>query len=266
MLTFLIPALKAAWPDLFASVLNLTGTVYREQPGRRTLEFTLQGKCYFAKIHTGVGWQEIFKNLLQGRLPILSAIPEYLAIPRLQELKLDTLTLAGFACRGWNPARLQSFVITEALQDTVNLETFCKSWRNLPASLKIILIKRLAAIARCLHTNGINHRDFYLCHFLIRPALLGVPTKMPIYVIDLHRAQIRSQIPRRWQIKDLAGLYFSAMDIGLSKRDIWRFMRCYQGQTLRVILAKEIPLWQAVKQRAQQLYLKHQTVECNDQA
>ncbi|USE76561.1 lipopolysaccharide core heptose(I) kinase RfaP, partial [Escherichia coli] len=32
-----------------------------------------------------------------------------------------------------------------------------------------------------------------------------------------------------WRDKDLIGLYFSSMNIGLTQRDIWRFMKVYFG-------------------------------------
>ena len=34
--------------------------------------------------------------------------------------------------------------------------------------LKRVLVQRIATIARTLHGAGMNHRDFYLCHFLTR--------------------------------------------------------------------------------------------------
>ena len=46
-------------------------------------------------------------------------------------------------------------------------------------------------------------------------------------MIDLHRALIREQLPKRWVIKDIAGLYYSAMGIGLTSRDIQRFIWQY---------------------------------------
>jgi len=59
---------------------------------------------------------------LQFRLPVLGARNEWLAIQRLQRLDIDTMTLVGYGERGSNPAQRQSFVITEALEETVSLE------------------------------------------------------------------------------------------------------------------------------------------------
>ncbi|MST95429.1 MAG: hypothetical protein EXS33_09230 [Pedosphaera sp.] len=42
---------------------------------------------------------------------------------------------------------------------------------------------------------------------------------MELFVIDLHRAQLRDRVPARWLVKDLGGLLFSALDCGLTRRD-----------------------------------------------
>ena len=70
-------------------------------------------------------------------------------------------------------------------------------------------------------------------------AFTGREDELKISVIDLHRAQIRAKVPRRWRDKDLIGLYFSSMNIGLTQRDIWRFMKVYFGMPLRKILSLE---------------------------
>jgi len=210
--------------DLFDRMMAMEGEVVRELAGRRTLRFIMDGKGFFIKIHRGIGWKEIFKNLLQLRLPVLGARNEWLAIKRLEELGIDTMTLVGYGSRGRNPARIDSFVITEELEHTVSLEDFCRNWTTEPPGpkLKHALIEKLAAVSRQLHQNGVNHRDYYICHFLLDLSGLGNsfhPDWHKVYLIDLHRVQLRKRTPKRWIVKDLAGLFFSAMDIGLTSRD-----------------------------------------------
>lgn len=105
--------------------------------------------------------------------------------------------------------------------------------------IKRILIARVATMVRKMHAAGINHRDCYICHFLLHLPFTGREDELKISVIDLHRAQIRAKVPRRWRDKDLIGLYFSSMNIGLTQRDIWRFMKVYFGMRLRNILSLE---------------------------
>ena len=55
--------------DPFDEVERLQGEVFRQVASRRTIRVALDGNHYFAKIHHGVGWREIFKNLLHLKLP-----------------------------------------------------------------------------------------------------------------------------------------------------------------------------------------------------
>jgi hypothetical protein len=241
--------------DLFKQIMAMHGETYRELENRRTQKITLGNKHYFLKQHFGIGWKEIFKNLFQLRLPVLGAKNEWLAIQRLHRLNIATQTIVGYGSQGCNPASIQSFLITEELPQHTHLEDFCKDWVKNPVSfqLKHRLIQQVAQIARTLHEHGINHRDFYLCHFLLPQG----KNDDKLYLIDLHRAQIRHRTPERWVIKDLAGLYFSSKDIGLTTRDLLRFIKEYRNKPLRDVLNKEAVFWQKVKQRGNKLYEQH---------
>ncbi|MEX0615140.1 MAG: lipopolysaccharide core heptose(I) kinase RfaP, partial [Methylophaga sp.] len=158
--------------DIFAVVRELDGEIFRDKEGRRTLRFQFAGKSYFLKYHAGIGWREIIKNLLQGRLPVVSARNEWQAVQALEKAGIDTMTLAGYGERGRNPATRESFVITEDLTQTMSLEYVGDQWQQKPPSLqtKRLLIEKLANISRKMHAAGINHRDYYLCHFLLDEA------------------------------------------------------------------------------------------------
>jgi hypothetical protein len=249
--------------DAFDTIMQLDGELFRDMDNRRTLRFTLGGKRYFLKAHYGVGWREIFKNLLQLKLPVLGARNEWLAIQRLESLGVETMHLVGSGRRGWNPASQESFVITEALEDTRSLEDFCAAWENTPPTtnaeirLKRELISRVARAARLMHAGGMNHRDFYLCHFLLdcsANALEQPLESLHLYLIDLHRAQLRRHTPARWIIKDIGGLYFSAMRIDLTRRDLFRFMMAYRDKPLRVTLSEDAGFWEQCRKRAHALY------------
>ena len=241
---------RAGMREVFA----IQGEVFREPPGagRRTLRFERDGIGYFLKLHWGVGWREIFKNLFSLRLPVLGARNEWLAVQRLEKLGVETMRLAGFGEEGLNPARRRSFVITRELEDTISLEDYCADWIGRPPDpvVKWALIRRVAEMTARLHAHGINHRDLYICHFLLQRPWAGPQQPLHLYLIDLHRVQIRRSIPRRWRVKDLAALYFSALHIGLSRRDLCRFIRCYSGTSLATALGEQGSLWRDVEQRA----------------
>ena len=138
--------------------------VYRNKEGRKTLRFECRGTPYFLKLHTGIGWAEIFKNLLQLRLPVLGARNEYEAVNKLQNLGVDTMSVAAYASEGSNPAAIRSLIVTDDLVATISLEDYCSDWARHPpdAAVRLALIKKLADSASRMHGAGINHRDFYL--------------------------------------------------------------------------------------------------------
>ena len=141
------------------------------------------------------------------------------------------MTLVGYGERGSNPARKQSFVITEALEETESLEDFCAAWEQNPPvtragiRLKRELIKRVARVSRLMHTHCINHRDYYICHFLL---------------------DVSADV--------LTVLYFSSMRIGLTRRDLFRFMKVYRDTTLRATLREDGRFWSRCRLRACSLY------------
>jgi len=245
----------------FDELMALDGEMYRQVARRKTFKFTLNNHDYFAKIHKGVGWREIIKNLVQGRLPVLGAINEYEAINALTKLGIKTMTLAAYGQRGSNIAELDSFVITESLEPSVSLEDYCADWTNEkpPLKLKRALIQRVATITRQIHAAGINHRDLYICHFLLKENELDVLADfndVQLYLIDLHRVQMRPKTPTRWLIKDVAGLYYSSMSIGFTKRDFYRFIREYTGNELRAEFSNNMDFWSKVESKALYLYSK----------
>lgn len=255
--------------DLFEQVLSLQGDEYRNMDGRRTLRFEREGRGYFAKLYSGIGWPRILKSLLTLRKPpVLTATNEWRAIRKLEELGVETMTLVGYGERGNSPAHRQSFIITEELVNTESLEDFCRDWPQNPPDIRLkrALIERLATMSRKLHDHGVNHRDYYLCHFLLDVSAgrdQVDPEQLHLYLIDLHRVQFRRCLPYRWRLKDLAALYFSTMEIGLTRRDLYRFIRSYTQQPLRQALEDHSRLWQQIERRGAQLlarfYRKYQS-------
>lgn len=227
--------------DPFEEVKKLQGEVFRELETRRTLRFELAGKSYFLKWHRGTAMKEVVKNLLSLRMPVLGADREWNAIHKLRDVGVDTMCGVGYGEKGLNPVRKVSFIITEDLTPTISLEDYCADWVNNPPQRRVkrMIINRVATMVRKMHLAGINHRDCYICHFLLHLPFDGNEENLKISVIDLHRAQMRSQVPLRWRDKDLIGLYFSSMNIGLTQRDIFRFLKVYFAKPLRDILHDE---------------------------
>jgi len=271
-MTYLRDDLKTLFPertvDEFMAIEGVT--VKQEVASRRTYRFERDGRAFFIKAHFGVGWREIFKNLLLLKRPILGAENEWQAIRRFQlpEIGIETMNLAAGGKQGWNPARQRSFIMTDALDETIALEHWLpelEKWSNRPERLRLkrAIICRLGDIGRRLHENGMNHRDFYLCHFRLdmsKANPLPDADDLHIYLMDLHRVEQYEKLPERWAVKDIAGLLFSALfdskGIILNRSDIIRFIEAYTGENWRDSLSNRHDFWLAVLARIKRIYKK----------
>ncbi|SDK39674.1 heptose I phosphotransferase [Methylophilus rhizosphaerae] len=240
----------------FDEFMALEGEIFRAVKDRQTHKVMLDGEPVFIKKHYGVGWTEILKSLLSLKWPVLGARNEWQAIHKLNAIGIATTPLLAYGMRGCHPAHKQSFVVTRDLGDIVTLETLCADWEQQPPPLAIKreLIRKVAELASNFHMHGMWHRDFYLCHFALKREAMAT-NDLRLYLMDLHRVEMHDDLPAGKRLKDLAGLYFSAMHIGLTKRDVLRFLKSYYQQSLRQIL-KNRRFLQSVEQRAMQLDAK----------
>lgn len=251
------PPFSTIWKDKdpFEEVEKLSGELYRSVATRKTIRFEVEGRGYYLKLHHGITYKEFFKNILSLHWPVFGAHNEWRAIHKLQEIGVDTMVGVAYGERGFNPIKQTSFIVTEDLSPTISLEDYCENWANNPPpyTVKKALITRVAEMVRKMHEAGINHRDCYICHFLLQLPFSD-PKNFKLSVIDLHRAQIRDKVPVRWRNKDLIALYYSAMEIGLTTRDYLRFLKVYfNGMGLKKILIKEKGLMTTFENKAQKI-------------
>ncbi len=263
----LTPPLSALWAgrDPFEAATALgreaaASAVVRDIEGRRTLRFELDGRGYYLKLQNGIGWNRIVGEYARLRPPVLGAANEWRAIQTCHALGVPTMTAVAYGERGRGPAWRESFLVTAAIEPAIDLDAYTRTWRDAPPapSLKRALIGEVARIARRMHEGGLNHRDFYLCHFLLGLDPSPTPGALRLSVIDLHRAQVRPSTPQRWRDKDLAALYFSALDIGLTARDKLRFLRVYFPGALRATLDRERRLLRYLEREAARLQLRYE--------
>ena len=241
---------------------GLSGEIFRDVPGRRTMRINLGGRWYFVKLHYGVGWPEVFKNWLQFKRPVIGAQNEFTACQGLQAVGITAPIPAAYASSSGSLAKRRSFVLCDELAGYESLEDYTADWHatTVDPRAKRRLLNQVANFARTFHQHGFIHRDFYICHLLIEHqagrALMSeqCPPSMPLAVLDLHRARQFDRIPTRWLKRDLAALLFSALDLGYSRKDWLRFIRIYSGRALREELSQRGDFWQQVTQRANKLY------------
>ncbi len=255
---------ERAQQKIFDYLINLSGEVYRQVKSRKTIKVYLD-KNYFIKTHQPLSLKEVIKNLLSFKWPVSNALDEQRAISAVQKLKINTLELAGFG-----EFNNYSFLITEAIEPNLSLDKLLESKLNTPDyfKLKRILIKFIAETTRLLHDNGLNHRDYYACHYLLKLSQeqdtenpdLAVNFVEHLYLIDLHRMQIRCKTPTRYIIKDLSGLLFSIRNYNFTKTDYLRFVKYYSrdngnnsNNSISIDYRNYISFWKKVATKAKKL-------------
>ena len=208
--------------DPFAAIASLPGRTVRRASNRRTFRFEHAGAAYFAKVHAGVGWREIFKALTVFKPPVVSAANEHAACRHLAKLGIRAPRVAAFGVRGANPATRESFVVCDALDGFASLDEVVRRWRGTPprASVRFNLARKVGRMTRDLHDGGVNHRDYYFDHLLVDAAALE-RGEIDLAVIDLHRARVRRRVGRRWLRRDLAALCFSARGCRCERTDLF---------------------------------------------
>jgi heptose I phosphotransferase len=173
-------------------------------------------------------------------------------IRRLAAEGIECMGLVAFGERLKRDGRLESFVLTEELAGYRPLDDFLKerfpSARPGRAAARDAdldrLIRQVAAVVRRFHDAGYNHRDLYCCHFFVREPAEG---RFEIKLIDLQRVERRRLRRRRWLVKDLAQLAYSAPRDRITCTRRLAFVRRYLGvgrlrpcdkRLIRAVLAK----------------------------
>ncbi|MDE0694048.1 MAG: lipopolysaccharide core heptose(I) kinase RfaP [Gammaproteobacteria bacterium] len=243
--------------DPFAALEGMSKDTVRRADNRHTFRMEDGDSAYFVKMHEGVGWRQILEDLLTLKRPVVDAGNECAACRRLAQVGIRAPRVAAFGVRGANPATRQSFVVCDALEGFVSLTEVAGRWRGHPPapSLRWQLTRELARLVRALHDAGVNHRDLYFDHVLANSTALQ-DGRVELALIDLHRAGLRRRVPRRWLLRDLAALSFSAAYEGATRTDQFRFLRHYTAGSPARALRSGPRFWRTVAQRAARLQAK----------
>lgn len=125
-----------------------------------------------------------------------------------------------------NASREQRSAILTAAVPGVSLEVWMDHWGEPERATIRRLTAPLAGLIARLHGRGYVHRDLYLSHVFYDPSQ---PDDRSLHLIDLQRVMRPSLRWRRWIIKDLAALNFSAPERLVSASDRVRWLRSYLG-------------------------------------
>ncbi|UCC97268.1 MAG: lipopolysaccharide heptosyltransferase II [Phycisphaerales bacterium] len=122
----------------------------------------------------------------------------------------------------------RSFIITEEIPNAEALERRLPDCFSEPATSENLRLRRsfiaeLASFIKRFHETGYRHRDLYFSHIFFSD-------RGRFFLIDLARAFEPRFLSRRFQIKDLAQIYYSAPGRHFSRTDRLRFYLSYTGR------------------------------------
>ena len=123
----------------------------------------------------------------------------------------------------------RSFIITEKIPDAESLERKLPDYFDDPATVRSLKLRRnfiaqLASFIKKFHETDYRHRDLYFSHIFYSD-------NDKFHLIDLARVFKPFFLRRRYQIKDIAEVYYSAPAQYFSKTDRLRFYMAYTGQS-----------------------------------
>ncbi|NIA22493.1 MAG: hypothetical protein GWP05_11150, partial [Anaerolineaceae bacterium] len=263
-----LPALRELGLDTVEAVMAYRGgRSFRDVPDRLTVRIPFARSdggesAIYLKRHQRVDTGAWLDGLVFWRKPLSRAEAEYRNIFALLEHGIATPQLVAMGQEHRWSIRQGSFLMTEEIPGGMAADDFLKEHFAADGSdfrKKRLLVRQIARLAaRRFHGAGFYHRDFYLCHFFVRPRPpagqdpchpegqsdeAGVPCSRLrghadaepeadpyiLHLIDLQRVRHcrRRQVGSRWIVKDLAALAYSAPAGVITRTDKVRFLREY---------------------------------------
>jgi heptosyltransferase-2 len=191
------------------------------------------------------------KNWLASRGRKSCSYIEFESAQQLTEAGINTPKTVAHGTQWGTIFEKQSFIITEKIPDAEALERKLPDHFNGPDIVKNLkqrreFIGRLAKFIRKFHETNFRHRDLYLSHIFYSG-------NGKFYLIDLARAFQPLVFSRRFQIKDIAQIYYSSPGKHFSRTDRMRFYINYTGRSKLTTTDKDFirKVIRKVKQMAQ---------------
>jgi hypothetical protein len=242
--------------DSFERIMGWVGKeVMRDVPGRLTVKMELPGgQVFYLKRHTRPNSRAVTDGPREwNNIETLSGC----GIP------CPVLVATGSGTLDRGPC---SFLITAAIPGAIPLDDYLQrlyaghgpfpDWRT-----KRRLIPKLASLAATLHRHGFHHKDLYLCHVFVNRR---TPLAEPLALIDLQRLGRSRFFCRRWIVKDLAALNYSATTDFTTATDRLRFLLAYLGITRLTPAARR--LIRSVSRKTERIRRHDHKLRCPCQA
>jgi len=198
-------------------------------PWRKRIRFVLSDgeseSTYFLKRfdHPPSGARRAIRRSGSGARSL--AGNEWTWIARLAGEGIPCLQAAAFGEETRRGREVRSAILTVQVPG-LSLESWCKQWSAADRATIRTVISAAARLVAKLHGAGFIHRDLYLSHLFFDPRR---SVDEALCLIDLQRVVRPRWRLRRWVIKDLAALNYSAPASLVSRADRVRWLRVYLG-------------------------------------
>ncbi|MHC4751008.1 MAG: lipopolysaccharide kinase InaA family protein, partial [Planctomycetota bacterium] len=169
------------------------------------------------------------KNWLPARSRKSCSFLEFTSADELAAAGINTPNTIAYGEQWGALFEKRSFIITEKIPDSESLERKLPDCFGGPATAENLkmrrnFITRLAGFIKKFHETNYRHRDLYFSHIFYSD-------DGKFYLIDLARAFRPIVLHRRFQIKDIAQIYYSAPAQHFSNTDRLRFYIGYTRQS-----------------------------------
>jgi UDP-glucose:(heptosyl)LPS alpha-1,3-glucosyltransferase len=216
------------------------GILLKNQKGKRIFQLRLKWNgalvVFYLKCHRLPLTQTQRLLRLAGRPVLTEGRKEWEYILKFHDRLLPTVTPVAMGERLLPDGMQESFLLTRGLNEYEPLESLVPKHFVPPLNHELVrekraLIQAVGGLTANMHWHGFYHRDFYSVHLMLRKD--GTASSPDIVLIDLQRVLTSPWLRRRWKVKDLASIHFSARDWGLTRTDKLRFLTAYHPLAAR---------------------------------
>ena len=208
-----------------------------------------QSTTVFLKRYDSPPALDQMRNWLSARSMKSCASIEFTAINELTAAGIGVPKVISYGEQWGTLFEKRSFILTVKIPNAESIERRLPDYFTGPATkqnlrLRRDFITRLAGFIKRFHETTYRHRDLYFSHIFYDDA--GC-----FFLIDLARAFKPGALKRRFRVKDLAQVYYSAPGRYFSKTDRLRFYVGYTGQ--RKLTEEDKALIRRVIKKAEQM-------------
>lgn len=219
---------------------------------RQRIKFrlTTNGTMVYLKKYTDTPYGKQIKNWIEHKAVKTTAEFDICWCKTLGEAGINTADVVAWGYEKKFLFDSMSFAIVKEIENADSLEKKLPYFRSFKHKKEFI--GKLADFAKKFHDTGLRHRDFYLCHIFYSEK------NSTFTLIDLQRIFKPVIFSKRFQIKDIAQLYYSTSKEYFSKNDRLRFYLRYKNITCLSSADKRFIA--AVNSRAKKMYqhdIKH---------